>query len=165
VSREHPRRTTPAQIERRRDAVVHLAVLGFGVRQIAEALNSQASTISADLSARWPERDLHTRARKNAPVPVIDWRSEPDTPVADTVTPAVLSFTSALRGMNYRNAFAHAVAEADARNPKVLTGMRDAVAELTAYAGAMTRILDDAEYRHTMASSNAGRDDLRKQNA
>jgi hypothetical protein len=163
------RRFTPEQVRRRRDAVYDLYVNGgWGITQIQEALGlKSATTVSEDLRAVYPPGDRsgtsYRRPKRPGKPPRVDWLSDPPGDMRESVLPLVRGFLSDLQAQNYRNALAWAVAQAEAEGAASwLVSARQLASGLQAAAQAVAAILDDPAYRKDMATTAAGRDDLRR---
>jgi hypothetical protein len=170
VSRPGPRRgsrkSTTAQITRRRDATLRLYNEGWGVTRIAEALDVHTSTTVDDLDIMRPGRVRHDRSRPRAGRPdPVDWRTEPSGPeIPDAVLRSVQGFLREMKAANYRNAFAHAVNEAGYRKAETwLESAAGLTAQLAEVGEQLRLILTDAGHRRQMAGGRAGRDDLRQE--
>lgn len=165
-------RLSPAQRERRRDAVVHLSNLGYWPDQIATALGVGDTTINADKAARRAElktygRGRHRMPRPKAPEP-IDWISEPPAPPpkpAYWITGPLLRLQALrdyLRTNNARGALAFNLDEArQARDPAFRQEVSEVVAELTGRIAEMGEIVASDEARQAAKGTEA-REDLRQ---
>jgi len=154
------KRGTPAQIARRQDAALRLWQEGYGVKQIAVALQTDASTIVEDLKTVYPERPRMRQKSANA-IPTVDWRAEPAYSDPGEVMRAIQGFRGVLKSMNYRNQFAHSVTDAES-DGKWYSSAEYEVACLEEIARELRHIIADPEYRRQVATTHSGRDDVRK---
>jgi len=164
------RKYTTDQVQRRRAAVLDLWIKGHGVEQIRRAIGVKfASTVSDDLRIMLPGRELRrkrvTSLTRPEPEPV-NWLDPPPLPPSDErVIRAVRGFLAEIKGMNYRNVLAHeAISSLVNGNPHRVEEIRKLGYDLEAAASAIIAIAVDPGYRDVMATTAAGRDDLRNVN-
>jgi len=167
VNQRRPR-ATPEQIARRRDAALKLYKNGYSVMQIVRALDTDNGTVSKDLDVVFPNRPKRVVGKlslKPEPEP-IDWRTDPVLEnLGETVTRSIKSFLAEMKGVNYRNAFAHAVDEARNTNARAwITEARSLAGQLIAVGEQLRMILENDQHRAQMATTVAGRDDMRFSN-
>jgi len=159
------RKSSPAQITRRRDAALRLYNEGWGVTKIAGALDVHNSTVVDDLDIMQPDRHRNRRTGRTGDPEPVDWRTEPDGPeIPDPVLRLVDGFLREMKAVNYRNAFAHAVNEAGYREARSwLENAADLTGQLAGVGVQLHLILTDNVHRQQMAGGRAGRDDMKRQ--
>ena len=150
-------RATPVQAARRDDKVLEYWLAGYGQFQIARALEVEPTSIVDILDRVMPGRPRNVRQRRMDDPKPFDWRAEPEPELGGEVMGTVASFVSSMKGINYRNQFAHAVREA---TPEWLAGVQRVLDGLAEVSESLELILADPDYREEVATTSAGRDDL-----
>jgi hypothetical protein len=157
-------RPTVPQLQRRREAALRYYLDGYSIKQIAVALGvASSTTVSEDLKTIYPGRILNRRTKRDDEPAPVDWRAQPppEPGATDPLLRLVRGFVADMRGINYRNALAHAVAEAHAQGAESwLAGAQSLASELAQVSYQVDRILSDPEHCQLMATTSAGRDDL-----
>jgi hypothetical protein len=150
-------RATPAEAARRDDKVLEYWLAGYSQQQIARALDMEPTGVVVTLDRVAPGRPRNVRQRRMDDPKPYDWHVEPEPEVGGEVLSVITSFVTAMKGINYRNQFAHAAREG---TPQWVAGSQRVLSELQDVAGSLQRILDDPAYREEVARTSAGRDDL-----
>jgi hypothetical protein len=163
-------RPTPAQAERRRDAVARMTRQGYAAWQIAAALDVSVHTVTGDRLQRKRElAGIVTRGRSQRNLPPdpepVDWVSEPEPPARpyELTGPIhrVKGLHDYLRESNARNRFAFNMEEAEAAgDEQFVVGSQVALADTIAYLQDLLKIAQDSKAA-LAAKRPEARDDLR----